>query len=282
LAFAAPHPGGQPKGFRFVVSLKAAKRHQIILGAIAEHGQASVTELAERLGVSVVTVRDDLRILESERQLVRTRGGALPMAAGAARSELPLELSSKANAAAKKAIGAAAAALVKAGQTVIVDVGSTTTALAEALSPALTDITVITNAINIALLLERHDSCSIVVTGGTLRRLQHSLVAPLGTTLLERLNADIAFIGCNGVDARRGFTNSNLAEAEIKQAMIASAGRTVILADHSKLGVVAGAFVAGLTEVDLLITDDGADPRVLAELRGSGLDILVARAAPQM
>lgn len=260
-----------------MVSLKAAKRHQVILAAIAAQGQASVSELAEQLGVSVVTVRDDLRILETERQLVRTRGGALAATGGTARAELPLELASKANASAKRAIGAAAAALVQSGQTVIVDVGSTTTALAEALPASLTDITVITNAINIALLLERHDSCSIVVTGGTLRRLQHSLVAPLGTTLLERLNADIAFVGCNGVDSRRGFTNSNLAEAEIKQAMIASAGRTVILADHSKLGVVAGAFVAGLAQADLLITDDGADPRILAELRGAGLDIQVAR-----
>lgn len=262
-----------------MVSLKAAMRHQIILTALGEQGQASVSDLADRLGVSAVTIRDDLRVLETERMLVRTRGGAL--AVGEARSELPLELTSKANAPAKRAIGEAAAALVRNGQSIIIDVGSTTTALAEALPNALKDITVITNAINIALLLERHSECSIVVTGGTLRPLQHSLVAPLGTVLLERLNADIAFIGCNGVDVRRGFTNSNLAEAEIKQAMVASATCTVFLADHSKLGCVASAFVAGLAQADLLITDDGADPKVLAELRGAGLAIQVAATAPQ-
>ncbi|MDR3518779.1 MAG: DeoR/GlpR family DNA-binding transcription regulator [Azospirillaceae bacterium] len=261
-----------------MVSLKAAMRHQIILAALGERGQASVSELVERLGVSGVTVREDLRILEADHQLVRSRGGAL--ARDDNHPEQPLETTRKANVAAKRAIGAAAAALVSKGQKIIVDVGSTTTALAEALPPSATDVTVITNAINIALLLERKGGCTIVVTGGTLRPLQHSLVAPLGTLLLERLNADVAFLGCNGVNARQGFTNSNLAEAEIKQAMIASAGRIVFLADHTKLGAAAAAFVARLGQVDLLITDDGADPRMLAELRNAGLEVMVAPRLP--
>lgn len=262
------------QGELIVVSLKAAMRHQIILTTLSEQGQVTVSELATRLGVSGVTIREDLRVLEAEHQLIRSRGGAL--APGQERSEQPLELTSKANVAAKRAIGTAAAMLVQNGQKVIVDVGSTTTALAEALPSTLKDFTVITNGINIALTLERCPHCSIVVTGGTLRPMQHSLVAPLGTLLLERLNADIAFLGCNGVTVRHGFTNSNLAEAEIKQAMIASAERVVFLADHTKLGCVASAFVARLPQADLLITDDGADPKVLAELRNAGLEIQVA------
>ncbi len=262
-----------------MVSLKATMRHQIILAALGEQGQASVSDLADRLGVSAVTVRDDLRILEADQRLIRTRGGALAL--GEERAEQPFELTSKVNVPAKRAIAAAAAALVRPGQTVIIDVGTTTTALAEALPSSLHGLTVVTNAINIALLLERHAGCTVVVTGGTLRPLQHSLVAPLGAVLLERLNADIAFIGCNGVDARRGFTNSNIAEAEIKQAMVASSTRVVFLADHTKLGCVASAFVASFAQTDLLITDDGADPRMLAELGAAGLAVQVAEAPPQ-
>jgi DeoR family transcriptional regulator of aga operon len=118
---------------------------------------------------------------------------------------------------------------------------------------------------------------SVIVTGGTLRPLQHSLVAPMGTLLLDQLKADVAFLGCNGVDSSRGFTNSNIAEAEIKQAMVRSAERAVFLADHDKIGQVASAFVADVSSVDLLITDAGADPSVIANLEGDGLAIDVVR-----
>lgn len=260
-----------------MVSLNGAVRRRAIIAALAERGKAGVVELAENLGVSVVTIREDLRDLEEEGRLVRTRGGALAVE-DEARSELPLEMTAKTNADAKRVIGAAAAAMVRDGLTIIIDVGSTTTALAEALPRTLRDVTVITNAINIALVLENHPGCAVVVTGGTLRPSQHSLVAPFGTTLLERLNADIAFLGCNGVDAARGVTNSNLAEAEIKRAMIVSAAKVVVLADHTKLGRVAAARITDTSRIDLLITDDGAAPDQIAALRDAGPEIRVAGA----
>lgn len=259
-----------------MVSLNGAMRRRAILQALAERGQVGVSELADHLGVSVVTIREDLRGLEDERRLIRTRGGALTVSSEA-RSELPLEMTARTNAAAKRAIGAAAASLVCDGSTIIIDVGSTTTALAENLPRTLRDVTIITNAINIALTLESLPGCSVVVTGGTLRPNQHSLVAPFGTFLLERLNADIAFLGCNGIDTARGVTNSNLAEAEIKRAMISSAARVVVLGDHAKLGRVAAAHIADLSRVDLLITDDEADGEVLDGLRDTGLEV---RAVP--
>ncbi len=256
-----------------MVSLKAALRHQVILDVLRDRGRASVAQLSQRLGVSGVTVREDLKFLEEQRRLVRTRGGAL---AQPERAELPLELTRLANAAEKRRIGQRAAAMVQSGQTIIIDVGSTTLELAKALPLHLLDVVVVTNGLSIALTLENRPGISVVVSGGTLRPLQHSLVAPLGTVLLEKLNADIAFIGCNGVEPGRGFTNSNLAEAEIKQAMVRSAARTVFLADHSKLGAVASAFVAGLDKAHLLITDDGADPAAVAELRHAGLTVELA------
>jgi DeoR family transcriptional regulator, aga operon transcriptional repressor len=114
------------------------------------------------------------------------------------------------------------------------------------------------------------------VTGGTLRPLQHSLVNPLGTTLLERLHAAVAFVGCNGVDPEVGITNVNLPEAEVKRAMLLAARRRVIVADGSKIGQVELAKVCDIEEVSLLITDPTADPEVVAEIAAAGCQVELA------
>ena len=124
--------------------------------------------------------------------------------------------------------------------------------------------------------LESAPGVSVIVTGGTLRPLQHSLVAPMGTLVLEKLKADIAFLGCNGVDVTRGITNANIAEAEIKQAMLEGSRLTrVFLADHDKIGKVSSAFVANIQDADRLITDSGADAEVIAALRDGGLETAI-------
>lgn len=262
-----PEPGNP-------VALKAALRHDTIRRAIEVNGRVSIADLKDRLGVSEVTIREDLKFLETAKVLTRIRGGAVVTRNGTI--EMPLEQTSTTNRAEKMAIGAFAASLVENGQTVIIDVGSTTTALANALSPDLVRVVVITNGLNIALGLESLRGVSVIVTGGTLRPLQHSLVAPMGTLLLEKLKADIAFLGCNGIDPARGFTNANIAEAEIKQAMVRSAERIVFLADHEKIGAVASAFVGDISCANLLITDTGADPSALATLRSEGLNVVTA------
>ncbi len=253
------------------VALKAALRHDAIRRAIELNGRVSISELKDRLEVTEVTIREDLKYLEQRNVLTRVRGGAVASRTGA--MELSIEETSTTNHVEKVAIGAWAASMVKNGQTVIIDVGSTTTEMAKALSPDLVRVVVITNGLNIALLLESYPGVSVIVTGGTLRPLQHSLVAPMGTLLLDQLKADVAFLGCNGVDSIRGFTNSNIPEAEIKQAMVRSAGQTVFLADHDKIGTVASAYVTGISGANLLITDDGANETVLETLRNDGLTV---------
>lgn len=257
------------------VALKAALRHDTIRRAIEINGRVSIADLSDQLGVSDVTVREDLKHLENKGALTRVRGGAVVSRNGA--MEMPLEETSTTNRAEKTAIAARAAAMVEDGQTIIIDVGSTTTEMAKALSPELSRVVVITNGLNIALILEALPGVSVIVTGGTLRPLQHSLVAPMGTLLLDQLKADVAFLGCNGVDPARGFTNTNIAEAEIKQAMVRSATKTVFLADHDKIGQVASAFVTDIAGVDLLITDDAADASMLGNLESDGLAIEVVR-----
>lgn len=254
------------------VALKAALRHDAIRRAIEVNRRVSTAELKERLGVSEVTIREDLKHLEQRGALTRIRGGAVVVMQNGA-LEMPLEETSTTNRAEKMAIAAKAASMIKDGQTVIIDVGSTTTELAKAISPELAHVVVITNGLNIALILESFPGVSVIVTGGTLRPLQHSLVAPMGTLLLDQLKADVAFLGCNGVDAIRGFTNSNIAEGEIKQAMVRSAEKVVFLADHDKVGAVASAYVTDISGADLLITDDGADETVIESLKAEGLAV---------
>src|SRR6266508_1507057 len=258
-------------GLRGTQDLIPAVRQARIAESVWELGFARVMELAERFGVSAVTVRNDLSILEERGAVRRVRGGAVKPSAQL--GERAFEASLGESAKEKAGIGAVAV------QMVMLDVGTTTTAVARALlhRPELVDVTVVTNAINIALELEQAaPRITVLVTGGTLRPLQHSLVNPLGTTLLERLRGSVAFVGCNGVDPLAGVTNVNLPEAEIKRAMLLACRRRVIVADGSKVGEVELAKVCDIEEVSLLITDPSADPEVLAEIAAAGCQVELA------
>ncbi len=241
---------------------------------IEERAFASVAELSAEFGVSVVTVRGDLDALEAEGGVRRIRGGAMPFdavlwEAGRLR-ERPFEEAAVEAAGAKARIAAAAADLLEPGMSVFLDVGTTAAAVARELlrRDGLRELTVITSGLSIALLLEAAvPRLQVVVTGGTLRPLQHSLVAPLADQVLRLLHADLALIGCNGVDAVAGVTNINLPEAEVKAAMIAAAARAVVIADGSKIGRVQLGHVADVTAVDVLITDQSAPAAALTDLR---------------
>jgi DeoR family transcriptional regulator, aga operon transcriptional repressor len=236
-----------------------------------------VRDLADRFGVSTVTVRADLQELEQRQVAFRVHGGAIPF--DAVRGERPFEEVAEQHAPEKAAIGATAAALVASGETIIVDVGTTAAAFAQALVARtdLQELTIITNGLKIALLLEAADPrFTIVMTGGTLRPKQHSLVEPLATSLLDSLRADTVFLGCNGVAVDGGVTNVNLPEAFVKRAMIGAAERSVVLADSTKVGVRALAPICTLEQVDVLVTDGRADDSVLDTIRARGVDIVLA------
>jgi len=257
--------------------LPAAVRREAMLSALKEHEFLRVTELGERFGVSEVTVRGDLDALAAGGEVRRVHGGAILLANP--RAERSFEDSRSANAEEKAAIARAASALVTNGDVVALDVGTTTTALAIAIAARedLEGVTVVTNGLNIALELERAaPRVTVVVTGGTLRPLQHSLVNPLATVVLATINPDIAFIGCNGVEPRRGVTNVNLPEAEVKRQMLSAARRRVIVADGSKLGQVAAVHLCDVAQVDLVLTGASAPEAVVAELQGLRVDVEIA------
>ena len=120
-------------------------------------------------------------------------------------------------------------------------------------------------------------SFTVIVTGGSLRPLQHSLVDPLAHTVLSQVRADLAFIGCNGVDAAHGITNINLPEAGVKTRMLASSSRSIVVAEGAKLGQVHLGRIGDLSEIDTLVTDASAAPDEVERLREAGLTVLIAQ-----
>ena len=261
----------QPASRKLQVSGAQTRQHAMAL-VVEREGFVGVQDLSDRFEVSAVTVRSDLESLESAGRLRRVRGGAVSR--DHVRQEVPFETAREEAGPAKAAIARRAVDEVASGDAVLLDVGTTTTAIAGELVKRtdLRDLAFFTNSLTIAFELERAaDRLQVIVTGGTLRPLQHSLVDPLATKLLDGLTAHVAFIGCNGVHPDAGVTNINLPETQVKQAMARAARRRVIVADGTKIGEVELARVCTLEEVDLLITDESADTDVVKDLRAAGV-----------
>lgn len=245
------------------------ERQRLILRRLMAEGRVQVMDLARELGVSAVTIRQDLGALAERGLIRRTHGGAVAVQTG---FELPFARTAGVNAEEKARLARAAAEMIEEGETIILDVGTTTTAIAAALV-GRRGLTIVTNALNIAMLLEDSQELTVIVTGGTLRSLQHSLVNPLGTEVLGLIRADHAFLGANGIEAEAGVTNANFPEAEIKRAMMAAARERIVVADHTKIGRVAAAVVAPVSAFDLLLTTSEADPAEIEKLRQKGLAV---------
>jgi len=254
-------------------------RHLRILERLQKQPVVDVTTLSAELGVSAVTIRSDLDALDRQSLIRRVRGGA--MAVRPARFERPEHFPGQVFDDQKARIGAMAARMVRPGETIILDAGTTAMSMAMALAKDLTDVLVVTSSLDIAVTLYAHPGLSVIVTGGKLKKSgqntgSHALVSPFGTLLLERINADCAYLCCSGVHAARGFTNAHLEEIEIKRAMITSASRVVMLADSGKIGHVAGARIAETNEATTLISDTDAKGADVAELEAAGVQVVLA------
>ncbi|HEY8463851.1 MAG TPA: DeoR/GlpR family DNA-binding transcription regulator [Bacillota bacterium] len=246
------------------------ERRSRIMAVLQRQGRCLVGDLARELNVSEVTVRQDLDLLEQQGLLIRTHGGAVLKSKSGL--EQPFQQVENAFKHEKERIAAAAVRLIAPGDTVILDVGTTVTEVAKRMLE-LREITVFTNGLNIATILEANPALTTIVTGGTLRAKQHSLVNPYAGLILDQIHVDLAFIGCSGIAVPQGVTNVNIAEAEIKARFIKAAQRRVVLADSGKVGKVALAKVADLSEIDLLITDRATAPETIASLREAGLEV---------
>jgi DeoR family transcriptional regulator of aga operon len=258
-------------------SLPAPLRQDRIVSIVeGAPGLVRTAALAAALGTSEVTVRQDLALLDQEARIRRVRGGAVRLGVGS--PERPFEETAVEHQVAKAAIGRAAADLVRSGQCVVLDVGTTPAAVAEALVARsdLVDVTVVTNSLTTALALERAvPRFTVVVTGGTLRPLQHSLVAPFMGAVLPMIAADVVFLGGTGLDVEHGLTNVNLPETEAKRMLADAARRTVVVADGSKFGRAHLGVVRPLEDIDVVVTAEVTADAV-APIRAAGVRVVVA------
>jgi DeoR/GlpR family transcriptional regulator of sugar metabolism len=252
----------------------AAERRKRIAESIRSRGVVSVTEMAEVLGTSEITLRRDLRLMAEEGLLVRTHGGAI-LPGGLAHEP---SYSEKANQAAaeKAAIARLAASMIRPGDSIVLGPGTTTQALARLLVD-FPELTVVTNSLLVAEALMPASHVEVIVTGGTLRRPIHALVGPATEESVRTLRASQAFISGNGLTAERGLSTPSPLVAAADRALAAAAQQTVVLVDHTKVGHETMCQTVPADRISTLITDSGADVRQLDAIREIGVAVLVAR-----
>jgi DeoR/GlpR family transcriptional regulator of sugar metabolism len=240
---------------------------------LADSPVLASTEIARILGISVVTVRRDLKRLEHRGEINRTRGGAIAVSHGTAWEAL-WDAKYGVNEAAKLSIGRAAAALVRPGDTVLLDSGSTVARVAQEISVPCKIVTI---DLKTGLMLASRvpPLWEVTVAGGRVRPGLYGLVGSWTVDFLAEVHVDWTFLGADGVDIAAGITNATFDEVPVKRALI-DAGKTVVLvADASKIGKVALATVTRLDRAHRLIVDDAIEPEVLAAIRDLGLDVTV-------
>ncbi|MBZ5669064.1 MAG: DeoR/GlpR family DNA-binding transcription regulator [Acidobacteriia bacterium] len=249
------------------------ERRRSILDLLAQEGRVLVKNLAARYDTSQVTIRKDLEVLHSQGLVYRTHGGALPIPTGALRDP-SLREKEKLHRREKQLIGAAAARLVQEGESIILDSGTTTTAMARALRE-FRNLTVITNAVNIAAELAG-TAIEVILTGGILREKSFSLVGPLAEETLRRLRADLVFLGVDGFDVHFGLTTPNLLEASVNRVMVEIAKRVVVVCDSSKFGRRSLSLIAPISSVHQTVTDSRISKSDLKTLGDAGIEVTLA------
>lgn len=256
------------------------ERLNAVLELLAENDHMSVNELADRLAVSTATVRRDLDHLSAQQLLTRTRGGAV--SSGVA--DLPIKYKSAQRANEKERIGSLSASLVKPGMTVGMNGGTTVSETAQALAQRAdlvhhtydSRLTVVTNAVNIANLLTVRQHIKLVVAGGVARPQSNELIGPIAYDVISQLNLDLVFLGVDGVALGYGATTHDEGEASINGVLASRAKQVVVVGDSSKIGKSAFVRICPLEDIDVLVTDEDADPEAVAELTAAGVEVLLA------
>ncbi len=248
------------------------ERRRGILALLNRDGRVLVKDLARHFRISQITIRKDLELLDSQGVVQRTHGGALPLQEGAL-LDPSLREKEKLHRKQKLLIAEEAARLVEEGQSVLLDSGTTTTAIARALKD-MAQLTVITNAINIAAELAG-TNVEVILTGGMLRKNSFSLVGPLAERTLRQLSADILFLGVDGFDTKAGLFTPNLLESEVNRTMVEIARRTIAVCDSSKFGRRSLCNIMPVTAVQEVITDKQIPKSDLQALKEAGVRVTV-------
>ena len=257
----------------------ARQRQALIVDRVREDGAVRVADLVRDLGVSDMTVRRDLELLQDRGLLEKVHGGATAVA-GTALFEPGFALKASLQQEEKDAIAREAGSLVEPGMAIAVSAGTTTYALAQQLVE-IPNLTVVTNSIRVADVLQysgRADQ-TIILTGGV-RTPSEALVGPFAVAALRTVHVDLVFVGVHGMDPHTGFTCPNLLEAETDRALIDAGRRLVVVADHTKWGVIGISSIARLDQADVLITDAGLAAEARERLEAETRRLVIAEAHP--
>jgi len=256
-------------------SLLVEERRRKILELLKVEGRVTSAEIVRRFGVSSVTARTDLNELADSGELVRSHGGAVSPQEPT--RDYPVSLKAVLHHEEKVRIGQAAANLIRPGETIILDNGTTTLEIARKLKAAqIHGVTVITNALDIATELSDCPGLTLIMVGGVMRQISCSFVGPQAEAMLSQLHADRLFLAVDGFSLDIGPSTPDVLEAHLNGCMMDAARETTIVADHSKLGRRSVSRIGALSRVQRLITDSKAQPDFLNAVRGLGIQVVVA------
>lgn len=255
--------------------LLVEERRRLIVEYVESNGRATVEELATRFGTSTVTIRNDLESLARSGALARSHGGALP-STQTVTNDVPLNIKETRSHPQKLRIGLAAAKLIKDGETIILDSGSTTVEIARQIRQLkFESLTVVTNALNIALELSGLPNIRVMMLGGLLRPTSYSLVGPDAEQALSRISADKLFLGVDGLDPLVGVTTPDPLEASLNTLMIRVSRETIAVFDASKLGQRSLSVITPISTLNTVITDNSASEEMVEALRDAGVQVML-------
>ena len=254
------------------MSLAFNQRKALILEQVRKNEQVAVAELASFLGVSEVTIRRDLLQLEKEGQVIKTYGGAVSTDKVA--FEFSFQKKLQRGMAEKERIGHYAAGLVKDGEAIFLDNGTTTLQIANNLKTRR-NLKVVTNSLCVVYALEPAEGIELILLGGIVRRGWNDLYGPITEKAIAELHVDKAFVGAEGISIKAGFTTADLRTARPIELVIQSAGEVIVVADHTKIGRAAFARFASFEQVDMLVTSEGIGAAEKDELERRGVEVAV-------
>lgn len=263
----------------------ARERQEHIVRIVEEHGRARVNDLATLFRTSAVTIRKDLVALESEHRIIRTHGGAI--AIDRSRPEVSFDIRERLQADEKQSIGAAGAALVQDGESIVLDASTTALSVARHLKArgGWSQLTVLTNGLRIASELAGHPGIIVLMLGGRVRWEALSVVGQLGDGLFSRINVQKAFLGAAGFTLESGLSDATDEEAQIKRSMVAAAREVIAIVDRTKWERAAFATFCPTDKISIVLTDEGAPDPMVRALEGRGIKVRLVgagqAAAPQ-
>ena len=254
-------------------------RRSAILQILKHNSNVSVADLSKQFGVSEVTIRKDLNILKERNLLVRTRGGAITHNAGGHDDDTNIRMKRLAHYREKKAIGRAAAEMIKDGDTIIIDSGTTTFQVACNLHK-FQNLTILTNALNVAQEVLSYKRFNLILLGGNIRSSSESMVGALAESNLRMFYCDKLFLGVDSFNIENGLSTPSIEEANINQIMIQRSRKVITVFDSSKVNKRALAFITTLDNIDTVVTDDGMDRSMRSQLKAMNVEVITVKPDP--